>query len=205
MVAVAEGRQQTHPASVDYGLTIEGYVQSLEADLAGLGVDGRRRWVALRLLEDDPEIVAQLQSLPKGDSTLLPPLEIIAARRTLKDVRGREVYEYGAGVRHRCRRMVYAPSRKSALYCGSWHKRFAVNDVWEYHLGANTWRILSESDGGNHLHPTYARAAARYGRSPEKNTAKFRDWYRNNVTFRDGTLMTRGNGGNRTRRAPSRP
>jgi ferrous iron transport protein B len=54
---VAEGRRQLHPASVDYGLTVEGHAQSLEADLDSLGVDGRRRWVALRLLEDDPEIV----------------------------------------------------------------------------------------------------------------------------------------------------
>jgi ferrous iron transport protein B len=57
MVAVAEGRRQTQPASVDYGLTIEGYVEDLEADLSRLGVERRSRWVALRLLEDDPEIV----------------------------------------------------------------------------------------------------------------------------------------------------
>jgi ferrous iron transport protein B len=57
MVAVAEGRRQTQPASVDYGLTIEGYVEDLEVDLSRLGVERRSRWVALRLLEDDPEIV----------------------------------------------------------------------------------------------------------------------------------------------------
>ena len=57
LVEVAEGRRQTHPVSVDYGLTVEGHIQSLEADLASLGIDGRRRWIALRLLEDDPEIV----------------------------------------------------------------------------------------------------------------------------------------------------
>ena len=57
LVEVAEGRRQTHPASVDYGLTVEGHVQSMKADLASLGIDGRRRWIALRLLEDDPEIV----------------------------------------------------------------------------------------------------------------------------------------------------
>jgi len=57
LVEVAEGQRQTHPASVDNGLIIEGQAQSLEADLAGLGIDGRRRWLALRLLEDDPEIV----------------------------------------------------------------------------------------------------------------------------------------------------
>jgi ferrous iron transport protein B len=57
LVEVADGHQQTHPASVDFGLTVERHAQSLEADLATVGVGGRTRWVALRLLEDDPEIV----------------------------------------------------------------------------------------------------------------------------------------------------
>ncbi len=63
IVEVAEGHRQTHPVSVDYGLTIDGYVQGLEADLdsvlssASGGIEERRRWLALRLLEDDPEIV----------------------------------------------------------------------------------------------------------------------------------------------------
>jgi len=57
IVAVAEGRRKTKPASVDYGVTIEGYVQDLEADLNQLGIEEQSRWVALRLLEDDPEIV----------------------------------------------------------------------------------------------------------------------------------------------------
>jgi ferrous iron transport protein B len=62
LVEGAGGRQQTHPASVDYGLTVEGHAQSLEADLASLEINGRRRWVALRLLEDDPEIVEAFRS-----------------------------------------------------------------------------------------------------------------------------------------------
>jgi len=62
LVEVAEGRRQTHPTSVDYGLTVEGHAQRLEADLANLGIDGRRRWAALRLLEDDPEIVEAFKS-----------------------------------------------------------------------------------------------------------------------------------------------
>jgi ferrous iron transport protein B len=57
LVEVAEGHRRTRPALVDYGLTVEGHTRSLEADLASLGIDGRRHWVALRLLEDDPEIV----------------------------------------------------------------------------------------------------------------------------------------------------
>jgi ferrous iron transport protein B len=57
LVEVADGHQQTHPASVEYGLTVEGHAQNLESDLARVGIYGRTRWVALRLLEDDPEIV----------------------------------------------------------------------------------------------------------------------------------------------------
>jgi ferrous iron transport protein B len=57
IVAVAEGRRRGEPVSVDYGLTIEGYVRDLEADLNRLGIEEQSRWVALRLLEDDPEIV----------------------------------------------------------------------------------------------------------------------------------------------------
>ena len=57
LVEVAEGCRQTHPASVNYGLAVEGYAHNLETDLLGLGIDGRTRWLALRLLEDDPEIV----------------------------------------------------------------------------------------------------------------------------------------------------
>jgi ferrous iron transport protein B len=64
VVAVAEGRRRTEPVSVDYGMTIEGYVQDLEADLGSLGIDGQSRWLALRLLEDDPEIV---QAFQEGD------------------------------------------------------------------------------------------------------------------------------------------
>jgi ferrous iron transport protein B len=66
LVEVGEGRLPTRPTSVNYGLTIEGHVQSLEADLASLGVDGRGRWLALRLLEDDPEIV---EAFKQGDLT----------------------------------------------------------------------------------------------------------------------------------------
>jgi len=57
VVDVAEGNRRLRPVAVNYGVTVEGHVRSLEADLAGLGI-GPKRWVALRLLEDDPEVVA---------------------------------------------------------------------------------------------------------------------------------------------------
>jgi len=87
IVAVAEERRQAHPASVDYGLTINGYVQNLEADLDSLGIDGRRRWVALRLLEDDPEIVDAFKGgnlascCLKGDAPTVSPKALQAVLR----------------------------------------------------------------------------------------------------------------------------
>ena len=68
IVEVATGQRETHPAAVDYGLTVEGYIESLEADLARLGVSDRSRWVPLKLLEDDPEIV---EAFKQGDLAAL--------------------------------------------------------------------------------------------------------------------------------------
>jgi ferrous iron transport protein B len=68
ILEVAEGRRQTRPVSVDYGLTVEGYIKSLQADLGRMGVGDRSRWVALKLLEDDPEIV---EAFKRGGLTTL--------------------------------------------------------------------------------------------------------------------------------------
>jgi ferrous iron transport protein B len=91
LIEVAAGRWPTEPASVDYGLTIKGHVDSLEADLGNLGLAdsdqlerGRRRWVALRLLEDDPEIVhafqiGDLSACCLGESSASPSPEALEA------------------------------------------------------------------------------------------------------------------------------
>ena len=66
IVAVADGHRETSPASVDYGVTVEGYIQTLQGDLRHLGIEERNRWLALKLLEDDPEIV---EACEQGDLT----------------------------------------------------------------------------------------------------------------------------------------
>ena len=91
--------------------------------------------------------------------------------------------------------MLSAPDRGTALYCGGVHGEYEINDVWELHLGANTWNLICPSDGGNHLSAVSARAAARRGRDPEKNRAYYRKWYRDNVVVEDGTVRTRFNRG----------
>ena len=121
LVEVAEGRRQTHPASVNYGLTVEGHAQSLGADLASLGIDGRRRWVALRLLEDDPEIVEAFKGgnlsacRLRGDAPSVSPEALQAVLRraarlresTRPDARVeivRRRYEFAHDVVHRAAR-----------------------------------------------------------------------------------------------------
>ena len=68
IVDVAEGRVQTDPVRIDYGLTVEGYVDTLRDDLRRVGIEERGRWVALKLLEDDPEIV---EAFKRGDLSCL--------------------------------------------------------------------------------------------------------------------------------------
>jgi len=70
LVDVATGQRSTSPASVDYGLTVEGHVDSLKAHLDKAGIDQRKRWVALRLLEDDPEVVGAFRAGDLSDCCL---------------------------------------------------------------------------------------------------------------------------------------
>jgi ferrous iron transport protein B len=69
---VAEGRRDNDPVSVDYGLTIAGYIESLQADLREMGVVERNHWITVKLLEDDPEVV---EACRRGD---LSPLRLTA-------------------------------------------------------------------------------------------------------------------------------
>ncbi|MEA3375352.1 MAG: ferrous iron transport protein B [Chloroflexota bacterium] len=66
IVDVAEGRRQPDPAAVEYGVTVEGYIDTLQHDLRQIGIEDRSRWVAVKLLEDDPEIV---EAFKQGDLT----------------------------------------------------------------------------------------------------------------------------------------
>jgi len=85
---VAEGRRKTHPVSVDYGLTVEGYIQTLQDDLSHMGIEEQSRWVALKLLEDDPEIVAAFK---QGELAVLGLAAPSASPEALQALLGRAV------------------------------------------------------------------------------------------------------------------
>jgi len=61
VIDVAQGNRHLDPVSVNYGVTVEGHVLCLGADLADLGITPER-WIALRLLEDDPEVVTAFEN-----------------------------------------------------------------------------------------------------------------------------------------------
>jgi ferrous iron transport protein B len=88
IVQVSEGHRQTHPVSVYYGLTVEGYIQILQDDLTHMGIEERSRWVALKLLEDDPEVV---EAFKQGDPAVLGLTAPSAAPEALQALLGRAV------------------------------------------------------------------------------------------------------------------
>lgn len=72
-------------------------------------------------------------------------------------------------------KMVWVPERNTALFLGANHgSPHRLNDVWEFDLGAMTWRLLYAPDN--------PRSYAGLGKDPS------------DVVFKDGVLMTRRGG-----------
>lgn len=150
---------------------------------------------------DDPRVVAQLESLAANSSVRLEGFKIAG-----DDLQTVSFYrEHGPRVRDYSTKMVYAPERRTALYCGASHNTPVVNDVWEYLLGSNTWQLLYASDGGrqDEIRASWrimrgAESKLRRGlplsasESAEYNEAKaqMRTWYREHVSFDGGYIHT---------------
>lgn len=118
----------------------------------------------------EPDLLKQIAALGDNTALLLPPVKTagdgLDAWQTFR--------RNGPGVRDFCNRIVYAPDRKTGLYCGGNHgSPHRFNDAWEYDLATNTWTILFAPDGGNH-HVNI--------RNPE--------WFKQYVTIKDGYVQT---------------
>ncbi len=131
-------------------------------------------------LAPDKELLAKIEALPDNRWLKLPPVKTSGETSWLDSDYRRD----GPRVRDYCNRMVWAPERKRALYCGAGHNIHPFNDVWEYDLAANTWVCL------------YAPDPAYRGRftSEEEGVA----WHRANVVQKDGAIRS-------PRGAPVRP
>lgn len=120
----------------------------------------------------DKELLAKIEALPDNTWLKLPPIKTAGETSWLDSDYRRD----GPRVRDYCNRMVWAPERKRALYCGAGHNIHPFNDVWEYDLAANTWICL------------YAPDPAYRGRFSSEEEGVV--WHRANIVYNDGVIRT---------------
>ncbi|MHC4916057.1 MAG: hypothetical protein ACYTGB_11265 [Planctomycetota bacterium] len=142
--------------------------------LAGTGTAGETAPVEPRL-EPDAALLARIAALPDNTWMKLPPIRITGDLGVLS--RDPDYKRIGPFVRDYCNKMVWAPERKRALYCGGGHNTRPHNDVWEYDLPSNTWVCLYGAD------PLPPRTRA--GREEEAVA-----WYRKHAVLKDGSVRT---------------
>lgn len=149
---------------------------------------------------DDPAVVKLLDNLRGNEGKSLPPVK----RAGAGDPKSGPVH------RDYSNKMVYAPERQTALYAGGSHQTWRGNDVWEYHLGSNTWHQLFAPDGGNHAHRKFtlyfgALKGVRSAPDGKIDESKFsekektelettRAWWKANVVNQNGDVTTRRGG-----------
>jgi len=152
------------------------------------------------LYKDRPKIVAILDALGSGDAGLLPPVRI--------ECQGLEKFGFnrvGPGQRDYCNKMPYAADRGTAFYAGGNHQvPHRMNDVWEYHLGSNTWHMLYAPDGGNpgKHKSAYFLTSRTLVRQPDKQLTEkergrikaYRSWWNEHVVLRNGDITTTNGG-----------
>jgi hypothetical protein len=149
---------------------------------------------------DDPAMLAALAKLGDRASAVLPAVNVEAGDLTLYNMNAR-----GPGQRDYCNKMPYAATRRTALYAGGNHQvPHRMNDVWEYHLGSNTWHLLYAPDGGNagNHKGAYFLTSRTLVRDPDKvlsdkekeQIEAYRQWWNEHVVFEDGHLATRQGG-----------
>lgn len=128
-------------------------------------------------LPADKALLKQIAELPNNSWMKLSPVKTAGDLSWLSPKS--DYRRQGPRIRDYCNKMVWAPERERALYCGAGHNIHLHNDVWEYDLASNTWICLFAPD-------------------PTAHRKRDADWYRENVVLRDGVIRTRRN-------APLRP
>ncbi len=146
--------------------------------------------------KDDPVILEKIKNLGDREGLQLPNPKIMADGKKLeKPFRG------GPYSRDYTNKMVHAPERETALYCGGNHGAGRTNDVWEYHLGSNTWHQLHAPIGGDHAkHKLMLMFMPRKWRKNlnlklnEKEQKQFdaaKAFWKKYVIFKDGHCVTK--------------
>jgi hypothetical protein len=122
-------------------------------------------------LAPDPKVTAVLDALGDKSSATLPPIKTVGEWNETTKLYGME--KTGPVGRDYCVKMVWAPERKRALFCGANHgSPHRLNDAWEYDLPSNTWAMLFAPD-------------------PNKpGGAAFDPWAKKIAVVKDDVLMT---------------
>lgn len=152
------------------------------------------------LYDADPAILATLKSLGPNTAAVLPPVKVECG-----DEQRFGFPRFGPGQRDYCNKMPYAPDRGTALYAGGNHMvPHRMNDVWEYHLGSNTWHMLYAPDGGNagEHKGAYFLTSRTLAREPDKELSdkekeqieNYRGWWDEYVQLKDGHITTKNGG-----------
>lgn len=163
-----------------------------------------------QLIADDPAVIAALDPLGDRSSAVLEPVKVVlppgfADTPEFKALADHNMHKRGPGQRDYCNKMVYAPERHTALYAGGNHQApHRMNDVWEYHLGANTWRLLYAPDGGNagRHKAAYFLTSRTLVKDPDaaltdkqrNQIEDYRQWWHDYVTLAEGHIATRRGG-----------
>jgi len=126
-------------------------------------------------LTPDKELLAKIEAMPDNSWLKLPPCKTTGDMGVLS--KDPDYKRTGPRVRDYCNRMVWAPERNRALYCGGGHNVHPWNDVWEFDLAANTWVCLYGADP----------APPRFGPGKE---AEAEAWYKANAVVKDGVIRT---------------
>jgi RNA polymerase sigma factor (sigma-70 family) len=93
----------------------------------------------------DAKAMKIIKSLGAGQSAMLPATRMVGKWNQLTRKFGLD--KYGPGRRNFSLKMVWAPDRKRALFCGANHGApHRLNDVWEFDLAANAWILLQPPD-----------------------------------------------------------
>ena len=153
----------------------------------------------------DASIMERLRDLGPRSGSQLPPFRVQPTDAT----KWHRSFKRGPGRRDFGNKMVYAPDRGTALYCGANHNSpHRLNDVWEFHLPGNTWHLISPPASDyyrlNALHQRKKKAqeALRKGKHAEADREfleqeyprRVRAWYQC-CEVADGYLQAKANGG----------
>jgi hypothetical protein len=148
------------------------------------GEDGRAQGPKVTPeLKPDAALVEKIADLPENTWLKLPPVKTAGDLSGLKP--GQGYHRWGPLPRDYCNKMVWAPDRKRALYCGGGHNFDPGNDVWEYDLAANTWACLYAADK---IPPRY--------RKDGKDRQRVK-WYKENAVLKKDRTVTGKRGGPR--------